>query len=225
MRLYLITMKKLFLLIPLICFTWLIQAQEEEYSNKYRKWKKQYSEDCIINLKDGALLVSLSTRNTAIKLYRENGQEYVADRMEQEQFEENQAIMKGFLKHFNFCPVYFFYLDDAAQVRTGNTRGIFLNDHLKRDSTITLKQDFFMIAGYGPLEAESYVIPGDTTKPKEYVNPNALDRVLVVKDSSFMQMIEPFPHYVLAVMEKYYEKQIKQLNERFHNYYNRVTKE
>lgn len=203
-----------------------IQAQEEEYSEKYRKWKKQYSEDCIINLKEnGALLVSLNTRSTAIALYREHDQDYVADRMEQRQFEENQDIMKYFHKHFDFCPVYFFYLDDADAIRNGNTTGVFLNDKLKRDSSIVLEQDFFMIAGYGPLQAESYVIPGDTAAAKEYVKPDALERALVVKDSSFMQMMDPFPHYVLAVMEKYYEKQIKHLNERFYNYYNSVSKE
>lgn len=211
-----------FLLVLTTLFAALAQA-DAEYSDKYRKWKVQYSENSILQLKDGALLVRLKTRAEAIKLYRESGQDYVADRMDQNQFEENREIVKAFLNNFNFCKVYFFFKEDTEKLDSGETSGYFLDDRLKRDSSIVLSQDFYMIAEYGPVEAESYVIPGDTSATAQYVNSAAIERGLVVKDANYWQMAEPFPYYVRGTIEKYIGKQVSNLNAKLHNYYQRVN--
>lgn len=209
----------------LLCAQQLLAQTSEEYSSKYNKWKRQYAEDCIRNLKTGALVVRLNTKSTAIGLYRNNDQDYIADRIDQKQLEENRELVKAFLSEFDFCKVYFIYTDDLDSLYAGKKKGLFLSDRLKIDTSIVLQESFYMVAGYGHVAAETYIIPGDTAAPKEYVNKAAIDRALVVKDSTNWQMAEPFPYFVHATMEKYVSKHVRVLNNKLHNYYNYVRRQ
>lgn len=197
-------------------------AQNDEYSDKYRKWKKQYSADCITNLKDGALYVRLFTRSKAVELYLKNGQDKIAERIMQEQFEENRSIMQAFNDQFDFCNVYFFFSDDTKQVTSGQA-GYFLNNKMKKDTSIHCNSKFFMLAEFGALKKESFVIPGDEPENKAPAGGNAIERALVMKDATQMQMPPPFPYYVSAVFEKQIPNQVKKLNDRLKAYYNHIN--
>lgn len=196
-----------------------VLAQEPTDNERYVKWKRNYSRESIVKLKDGALVVRLKTRRKTIDLYRQSGQSYIADRMEQDQFEENQAIVKAFLTQYSFSKVYFIYVEETQRLQNGERSGFFLNDKLKVDSSIVMPESFFMFAEYGPVEGEEYVIPGDTTVVKTYVPGVVIDRGLIVRDANLWQMQDPFPFYVNAMFEKQTEKQVSKLNGRFQNYY------
>lgn len=214
--------RTLLILLSLVLLSLPVTAQDNEYSDKYRKWKKQYSADCITSLKDGALFVRLRTRSKAVELYLKNGQDKIAERIMQEQFTENRAIMQAFKDEFNFCDVYFFFSDDTKAVTAGEP-GHFLNDKLKKDTSIHNNSSFFMVAEYGPLKKESFVIPGDEPENQAPAGGNAIERALVMKDSTLMQMPPPFPYYISAVFEKQTSAQVKRLNERLKSYYNSVN--
>lgn len=214
--------RSLLILLALLTFSTTLFGQDEEYSDKYRKWKKQYSSDCITDLKDGALYVRLFSRSKAIELYLKNGQDNIAERIMQEQFEENRAIMQAFNEYFTFCDVYFFYSDDSKAVAAGEP-GLFLNAKLKRDTSIHSNSSFFMVAEFGPLKKESFVIPGDEPKNQAPAGGYAIERALVMMDSTFMQMPPPFPYYINAVFEKQITKQVSRLNERLKAFYDSIN--
>lgn len=206
------------LLIVLVNFVSL--GQDTDYSDRYWKWKKQYSEDCIKNLKDGALLIRLFTRSSSIHLYEDNGQYNVAERIALDQFVENRRLMDAFLNKFNFCKVYFFFSDDTKQVLAGEP-GFYLNEKMKIDTSIVRTEDFFMVAEIGELIERPLIINGDTTKVLQ-ASGHILDRTLKMQDSTLLIMPEPFPHYVNALMEKQTEKQVEKLNRKLQDYYSRV---
>jgi hypothetical protein len=199
---------------------------EDDYSLRYGKWKKQYAQQQIKALKDGGvMLVRLHTRNKAIDLHRKNGQHDIANKIEDEQYQENKSILAAFDQYFNFAPVYFFYSDDTEKIKTGNTAGVFLNNKLMATDSIIPNLGFFMVAEFGPLEGETRVIPGDTLVAlPDYVPGEILERALVIRDHNFMQMRAPFPYYLRAAIKNKPEKQVNRMNEQLYSYYKSATK-
>lgn len=199
--------------------------QDDDYNIRYNKWKRLYAKEQIKALKEGVLLVRLQTRNKSIELHRKNGNPGLANQIEDDQYQENKAIMAAFGQHFNFAPVYFFYADDTDKIKSGQTSGLFLNAQMKPDAAIQPKLDFFMVAEFGPLEGETRVIPGDTLVPlPDYVPGEVLERALVVRDQNFMQMRDPFPYYTRAANRNKPEKSVTKLNDQLHLYFKNATK-
>lgn len=210
----------LLLLLPSVAW-----RPQDDYSLRYNKWKKQYAEQQIKALKEGALLVRLHTRNKAIELYRNSGNTTVANKIEDEQYQENKAIMAAFNEFFNFAPIFFFFADDTEKIKVGGTRGVFLNHKMLPDTTINPILTFYMVAEFAPLEAETRVIPGDTlVATGDYVASGVLERALLVRDKSFMQMRSPFPYYIRAANKSKAEKPVSRLNEQLQAYFQNVTK-
>ncbi len=219
-------MKKTTILSLLIAFIGLIAWHpQDEYSTRYNKWKRQYAKEQIKKLKNGVMLVRLHTRNKSVELRRQNGQHEIANKIEDDQYQENKAIIAAFGQYYNFSPVYFFYADDTDKIKAGNAAGLFLNSQMKPDAAIQPKLDFFMVAEFGPLEGETRVIPGDTLVPlPDYVAGEILERALVIRDQNFMQMRDPFPYYIRAANRKRPDKQVTRLNEQLHLYLKNATK-
>ncbi|MDX2001029.1 MAG: hypothetical protein SFW35_01225 [Chitinophagales bacterium] len=193
---------------------------------QYQKKKRQYAIYSINKLKDGALLVRLKTREQAIKLYRQNGATDIADNIQADQEKENLRIVAAFREAYKFSPVYFFFSSATDSVKKGIRSGYFLNDSLKIDPKIVLKEDFFMIAEFGPLQAETYTFAqeGGTSNPD---NTGSLERALLVRDSYFIQMRDPFPFYVSAMVEKprMMAAHVKNLNDSFFRFYEKHQQE
>ncbi len=199
---------------------------DDDYSLRYGRWKKQYAQQQVKALKGGTLLVRLHTRTKAIDLYRQNGQHAIANKIEDDQYQENKAIVAGFNEYFDFAKVYFFYADDTDKVKAGNVNGVFLNNQMKPDPTLVLELDTFLVAEFGPLEGETRVIPGDTLVPlPDYVQGEVLERALVVRDKNFMQMRDPFPYYIRGANRNKPGKQIARLNDQLNVYYINATKQ
>lgn len=198
---------------------------QDDYTIRYGKWKKLYAQEQIKTLKDGTLLVRLHTRNKAIDLYRNNGQHEIANRIEDDQYQENKAIVAAFNEYFDFAKVYFFYADDTDKIKAGQEGVVFINHLMKADPNIAPNLDTFMVAEFSPLEGETRVIPGDTLVPlPDYVQGETLERALLVRDQNFMQMRSPFPYYVRAANRGKPARQVARLNSMLHSYYASATK-
>ncbi|CAN5370410.1 hypothetical protein BH09BAC1_BH09BAC1_03160 [soil metagenome] len=219
-------MKRLGILSVLFAFIALVAWHpQDDAKTRYAKWKRQYAQEQIKALKGGTLLVRLHSRDKSVNLYRQNGQHEIANKIEDEQFQENKAIVAAFTRYFNFSKVYFFNADDTEKIKAGNMQGIFLNSQMQGDATIAPRLDTFMVAEFGPLEGETRVIPGDTLVPlPDYVSGEVLERALVIRDKNFMQMRDPFPYYIRGANRSKIEKQVTRLNERLQSYYLNATK-
>ncbi|MGB1205733.1 MAG: hypothetical protein ACPG5B_08815 [Chitinophagales bacterium] len=230
--------KKIFLLyfsIFLLCFFFSKNnfAQEKETTSifpsnyngtmpeNYRQMRREEAITNINNLKEGALLVRLKTRSKSLKAYEKAGASYLVKKIKKERDAENQKIVNLFNEYFDFCPIYFFYTDDTERLLSGEHKGIFLDDKLKKDKAIVLDKDFFLIAEFGVLLeekiwADSAVLAANQNKMYQH---QALNKVIVIKDKNLEQLKRPFPLYVRASTTRFWPRKVAKLNKRFHKYF------
>lgn len=170
-------------------------------------------------LKNGALVVRLKTNDKSIEAYRNNGRNDIADRMEAERLVQNQKIVTAFKSSFDFCPVYFMYSRNTANLLKGE-QGLFLNDTLGVDTTIRLKQTYFLFAEYGTVTSNQ---PGDAYHysgvNKTEPSTNAMSTsTIFVSDTTLMQLAEPFPFYQVVYLDNYV-KAIDKMNRAFYKFF------
>lgn len=179
---------------------------KKEKKTPYRLHRREMAKSDIDKLKDGALLVRLSTSENKITALRNAGREKQASKAETWQRTQNEKIVKAFKTHFDFAPVYFFYSDKSNQVRKGDFDRIFLNEKLELDTTIELSRQNIYTAEYTAMKQDTFVqlshyeleqIGDFRSKwvPRYYGQANLGFRAFVVKNQNFEQMVEPFPYY------------------------------
>ena len=88
-------------------------------SNIYKKI------DHINLLKNGALLVRLTTNEHLINYYLNKDNIEQANIELKKQKKENESIILSFKKTWTFCPVYFFYSNKYIQIKNNNFESVF----------------------------------------------------------------------------------------------------
>ncbi len=204
-----------------------------------RQVKKQRNTTHITNLKEGALLVRLHSKQRSIQLQRSIGRDKIADRMERKQNDLNKTIIAAFRDEFDFCPVYFFYSDSSKNVTERDFDNVhFLDDSLEVAPDVKFEGDKFLTAEFTTIEQ-------DTVKKFDYdynaSTENGLEQrkayrggpgmdfgALVIKTDEFVQMSEPFPYYVrtfdslpISVRPK---EVVSRMNRKLHRFYKKNTK-
>ena len=155
---------------------------------------KEYASYCIQNLKQGALVVRLNFKPKALNALQQMGNTIKADRLRLAQREENLAIMRAFKEGFHFCPVYFIRLDSAVAFQKGQQGNYFLDNNLIVDTTIRMKEKFFLFAEYGMLETS---LSADKTQPgQETVRRGLMADALIIRDKNLELLPRPFPFYI-----------------------------
>ena len=152
-------------------------------------------------LRQGALVVRLKTNDKSVDAYRRAGKNELADKMVAERQEQNQKIAEAFKYYFNFCKVYFIYAKNTDALLKREPF-IFLDEKLKQDSTINMKEDYFLIAEYGSFtmneRVDDYHYSGVyKTEPS---NSTASTSSFVILDTTLTQLQEPFPFAVPVYM-------------------------
>ncbi len=148
-------------------------------------------------LKNGALVVRLKTNDKSIAAYRSMGKNELANKIVAEREALNRKISDAFRYNFSFCKVYFIYAKNTDALLKRQPY-IFLNENLQVDSSIQLKEDFFLIAEYGSFttneRVDEYRYSGVyQTQP---TNTTASESSYVIMDTTLTQLQEPFPFYV-----------------------------
>jgi hypothetical protein len=178
----------------------------------------------IAALKGGALVVRLKTNDKSVEAYRRNGQNEIAERIIAERKAQNQKIVDAFRKEFDFCKVYFIYASSTSDLLNGK-KGIFLNDTLALDTTIELKESFYLIAEYGAVTAnmrfDEYHYKN--VNKTEATSNTTTTSALFISDTTLTQLKEPFPFYQIVLLENYV-KAVERMNSALHRFYfNRIT--
>ena len=146
----------------------------------------------IKELKNGVLLVRLRTQENAIKSLEKAKNQAGADKIRMQQAHANKRLINAFQSNFTFCPVYFFYSWDTEKVMNGNISGILLDHNLNYDPNLILPDKPFYIAELTNVEQER-PDPNDLTSSN---NSEASFPALVIRDSTFNQLADPFPYFV-----------------------------
>ncbi len=185
-------------------------------SNRY------YSAQQIKELKHGALIVRLKTNDKSVEAYRNAGQNALADKIVAERNELNLKIAQAFTYYFTFCKVYFIYAKNSEALQKKQP-GIFLNDKLEPDTSIKLKESYYLTAEYGSFttneRVDEYHYSGvNRTQPS---TSTAGSSALVIMDSTFNQLQEPFP-FVSPVYLGAFIKAAEQLDRQLNKFYTNI---
>ena len=192
----------------------------------------------IRNLKNSILLVRLRTSDNKIKALEQAGYTEDAKETREKQRKENLKITKAFTDEFNFCPVYFFYSSATTEIKAHHFGGYLLDAGLKPVKGISKPVADFFVAEFTQIERSQGKYYENTTLEKNeegygekrdnyYGSPDLGFNALVIRDSSFHQLQEPFPFYVktsgfLPIFKRKPEKVVKKLNENLSMYYKSV---
>lgn len=173
----------------------------------------------IKDLKGGAIVVRLKTNDRSIDAYRKSGRNELANKLTEANAKQNQKLVDAFRGFFDYCKVYFIYAKNTNALLLGN-QNIFLNDTLALDTTIKMKEKYFLIAEYGlittnELTDEYHYRSMNHTEPS---STSASTNVIFISDTSLKQLKEPFPFYQQTYLDNY-NKAVDNLSRALHKAY------
>lgn len=140
----------------------------------------------ISELKNGVLLVRLSTSTAQINALKSRGRTEEADKIGAKQRQVNREIVDAFRSKFDFCRVEFFYSFNSQKVREGNLKGVFLDEKLNTDSTIT-------------VDPRSAIYTAEFGTTGESSTGGINFAALVIMDRKMETLQKPFPYYTRAL--------------------------
>lgn len=207
-----------------ICFCTVLFGQENLNSDNIIT-----AEQNILELKSGVLLVRLDLKKQEIAYYEKYNNQKEADKIRAKGLKENTAIISAFKMYFDFCPLYFFDAGDSHAVLAGDFSKVsFYNAQAEIDTTIRLIEPQFFIAEFGYLERDrspiSQAVNGELDWEGKTEDDVAKEKknALVIRDSKFVQLKEPFPYYVgynyYGFVNQIYQLPVQRIQEMLDNY-------
>lgn len=167
-------------------------------------------------LGNGYVVIRLKKNQKSIDAYRKSGQNDIADRIEFERKKQNLKIFFSFTNNFTFCPVYFIYADETADLLAGR-KGLFLNNNLEHDSTINPQgtnfvfceygiaqqfSDFDTEPGYSPVHQNESRKILDSIPTQKTTSPASFNGMFF-SDKNLRQLSRPFPYVSDVIMDSY----------------------
>jgi hypothetical protein len=186
----------------------------------------------INELKNGYLLIRLSTRSKTIEDLQRIGKNRAAEEIKKEQDEKNRKIIKAFATNFKFCEYRFFYSQYSDDIKKGNYQFLVFDKNMQPDNNFSLDGKKYYVAEFGILQSDTGVVAHDyslevkddfdvQTKTNNYAKPNNHIYALIIKDKNYNQLRFPFPYYSYAVST---EKMVRKMNAKLINFYSLKSK-
>ncbi len=212
--------KNILILFLIFCFSKSMFPQPvNDYinTNQYKKFrirKKMIASWQINQLSDsGALVVRLKSNKKAIDILFKKNQIKAANELKKSTFNQNKIIVDAFLKYYNFSKLYFIYDYSSDSLRKGWRKGFFLNAQLTRDSSIVMREKFYLIAEQGELVQSSIGLIPDSLAAKETERGTPVKQVaIVIRNKYGHQLKHPFPYYIKGTNLKKYSNYLIKLN-------------
>jgi hypothetical protein len=211
-----------------IMFSWITngfsQNPQPDVSEFNRNnFKKALAVWQIENLKNGVLIVRLSTKYQTIRALVSAGHDERAKQVEKELELYNASIIQGFKATFDFCNVYFFESQYSERVLEGKYDRITFVDSLIIDEAIDLKTENtpVFVAEFSSLQPDTVQ---DKSGNRQAANTNLGISALIIKSDQFIQLMDPFPYYVreykgMIGIDREPPKAIAKMNEKLHAFY------
>jgi hypothetical protein len=234
-------MKYLLSIIFLASLTGFAQERAKIKDNRaYREFQTSVAEKSIVALKEGVLLVRLNMRKREIAYYESFGNAKGAEKTRKKQEKQNSQIVKGFSTHFNFCKVYYFAMEDSRMLLDGKQDSVkFYDSNMTVINSLSLNSEAYFIGEFGVVESDTvFYYKGTTPDPGSVNNPEGVSYygdqknslpALVIRNSNFYQLKEPFPYYSGynpgGNVNKRYAGSIRKLNVKLNDYYQKVKEQ
>jgi hypothetical protein len=177
------------------------EYQKPEGNNDFKKFSKRsriISQWQVNQLKNGALVVRLTTNTTSIERLRQLGKTEAAEKKENETMAINKLYYRAFVKEYKFSKLYFIYSHFSDSLARGARTHIFLDSNLQVSDTIQMREKFYLLADKDVIYSSSigFVKEEDAAKVKEVGTPSK-DAFIVLKNKYGHQLKDPFPYYTL----------------------------
>lgn len=233
-------MKRSILFFLVLTLIWGSSKASISGENQTKKDRVKIAEQLIKDLRNGALLVRLPARKKTIDAMLETGRIEQAERYKKELKTKNQDLILAFRNNFTFCKVYFFSSEQSAAVLEQKwTSVVFLNDSLKKDTTIQFNMGPYLTGEIANIEMDTtsnfehnYTTPSSTgpeVKSAQSGGTNFGFQAFIIKTENFVQLRDPFPFYVRTYdslpSRRSAEKVVRKLDKQLTNYYNKVNKD
>lgn len=175
-----------------LLFFLLVVGTAQEPPKRSGKERKQIAREQIKKLKEGILVVRLSSNHRKIAALQSLLDGGALSKKDQQRIENqlrttlenthkaNARMITAFKTYYDFSEA-FFMLDTSSQVlKKGKQKGIFLNDSLEVDSTLSLNNRDFHVARFGNLDQAN----------------STGFKAMILMDKNFKDLQGPFPFYV-----------------------------
>lgn len=200
--------------------------------------ERQIAQEQIKNLKNGILLIRLSTKSKTLETIRAKGYDVKADEMEADQKALNKAIALTFPVNIKFCKTAFFYSQETDKLISKDFDNMkFMNGQLDEipnplaNDMYYLVLDLAILEGRDPRTAKARQEDADKgieKKPDYYSSSNMSLPAFIVKDQNLEQLTDPFPYYVRAYsLEPEIDRILRaalKLNKRLSKFYKKTTR-
>ncbi|MCP3930270.1 MAG: hypothetical protein GY705_14345 [Bacteroidetes bacterium] len=217
-----------FFILPII----FLFAQEPAFSAKIDKVKK--AENAIETLKNGKLIVQLPSDHRKITSMQKLVDSPKVDEKEkkrlkqllettvQENKEHNRLLIQAFREYYDFSEIYFIHDTASMHLKKGVMTGIFLDDNLKENASISPELSDYLILRRGLTdyatsarkEALIFMDAHHEYPPKPFPNYFGLNSFQYIFDKIFQSS---------EAEKRNYPRVINKLNQKLHKYYSEVN--
>ncbi|GIV27152.1 MAG: hypothetical protein KatS3mg027_0966 [Bacteroidia bacterium] len=215
-------------LIVLLFASYLNAQNSSEIKLRYPKLRYLVSNWQIHQLKDsGALIVRLRSNQKLLQILKEKNQLQTIKQIQNETNTHNKIIMQSFKKHYNFSPVYFMYDFSTNELIKNPKAKVFLNDNLEIDTTIYLKESFYLYADiFSPvIESTLPLLPDSLAINASESGPANKTAAILIKNKYNLQLKHPFPYLINGYNILKFEKYVIKLNQKFFKFLDKNPKE
>ncbi len=171
------------------------EYKNKEQFEKFYKRRKTVGAWQINQLKEGALVVKLKTKNLLINSLLKKGDVEGAEQVKLETRATNLSVMRAYSQNYNFSKLYFIYSNSSDSLFNGIRENIFLDSSLTIDPKIKMLEKFYLIAETDNLYNSSIgFVREDTAKYiREEGSQTMTDLPIVIKNKFGHQLKRPFP--------------------------------
>lgn len=165
------------------------------------------TQQIIQNLKDGALLVRLTTKLNTINAVKDKNPE-LAERIKQKQQAANLEIINAFTKSFSHCPVYYFYSENSPMIKKKEFKGVLMDSNMNELIEIPNLDNNYLIASFSYTKSDTitYYMNDYLGRNSETLNLERKEQrghtgmstgvdALVLFSPELIALQAPYPHY------------------------------
>ncbi|MEM6963778.1 MAG: hypothetical protein AAF573_03365 [Bacteroidota bacterium] len=165
--------------------------------------RKDTATNQLYALKNGVLLVRLSTNEAKIKRLIEMKKPAAAKREKARIYQFHQDILRAFAAHFTFCPVYFYYSDSSKEVQAGRFDGHLFDAQQQPVTDVSFPEENRYFGEFGFVHQQEIT----TTEDGEVVKiaGTAGQKAFVIRTHEGIQPRKPFPYatnYTSSITKK-----------------------
>lgn len=170
--------------------------KDNEQHDAFYKTRHLVSEWQIHELKKGALVVRLKTNALQINALLKAGKTRMAEKKRLETLAINLNIYFAYTDLYKFSKLYFIYTTSFDTLLKGARQYVFLDSNLVVDSSIVMKESFYLIAETDNIYNSSigFVKEAEARSQVEHGNKTTTEALVVIKNKYGHQLKKPFPY-------------------------------